>query len=189
MGVKYAIRIMLVGEEEIKTENVLAIAKQMMVAARTAPKGKGLDNLVQVLVCGDDLNVLADYMETSVEVHGRQFFIRDASNIRASQAVLVLGTRLGNLGLNCGYCGFATCAEKNRHEALPCAFPLTDLGIAVGSACAKAADCRVDTRVMFSAGIAARDLGWLGLDCKVAYAIPISVSSKSPFFDRVSTRP
>ena len=93
------------------------------------------------------------------------------------------------MNLNCGYCGFPTCAEKDKHKDLPCALPLNDLGIAIGSACATAADFRVDSRVMFSAGIAAMELGWLGSECKAAYAIPISATSKSPFFDRISTRP
>jgi len=180
---------MIINEKEIKTEQVIEIGKQMMLAARTAPKGKGVDNLELILVSGEDLNALADYMEASVEKHGRKFFFRDAANIREAQAVVVLGTRLSNMNMNCGYCGFPTCAEKDLHEGLPCAFPLNDLGIAIGSACATAADCRVDSRVMFSAGKAAMDLGWLGSECRAAYAIPISATAKSPFFDRVSTRP
>lgn len=180
---------MIINEKEIKIAKVIDIGKQMMIAARTAPKGKGVDNLELILVYGEDLEVLASYMEKSVEIHKRQFFWRDALNIRQSQAVLVLGTKLSNMNLNCGYCGFPTCADKDKIEGLPCAFPLNDLGIAIGSACATAADSRVDTRVMFSAGTSAMELGWLGPDCKAAFAIPISATSKSPFFDRVSTRP
>jgi len=180
---------MIVNEKEIKFARVLEIGQQMMIAARTAPKGKGLDNLELILISGEDLNVLADYMIASVEKHGRHFFLRDAENIRAAQAVVVLGTRLSNMGLNCGYCGFQTCAEKDQCGDLPCAFPLNDLGLAIGSACATAADFRVDSRVMFSAGVCAMELGWLGEACKVAYAIPLSATSKSPFFDRASTRP
>lgn len=52
-----------------------------------------------------------------------------------------------------------------------------------GSACATAADMRVDTRVMFSAGLAAQRMNWLK-DCKTVFAIPVSASSKNPFFDR-----
>jgi len=180
---------MIINEKEIKIEQVLEVGKKMMIAAKTAPKGKGIDNLELIMVSGEDLNVLADYMETSIEKHGRKFFIRDAANIREAQAVVVLGTRLRNMGLNCGYCGFPTCAEKDLQNGIPCAFPLNDLGIAIGSACATAADCRVDSRVMFSAGTAAMELGWLGEECKAAYAIPISATGKSPFFDRKSTRP
>ena len=180
---------MIINEKEIKEKRVLEVGKQMMIAARTAPKGKGVDNLELVLISGNDLQILANYMEESVKSHGRKFFYRDASNIRQAQAVVVLGTKLGNMGLNCGYCGFHTCAEKDLHGDLPCAFPLNDLGIAIGSACSIAADSRVDSRVMFSAGVAAMELGWLGKNCKAAYAIPISATGKSPFFDRVSTRP
>ena len=66
---------------------------------------------------------------------------------------------------------------------VPCAINSVDLGIAIGSACATAADLRVDTRVMFSAGLAAQRLGLLE-DCKCVMAIPVSASSKNPFFDR-----
>lgn len=180
---------MISNEKEIKVSKVIDIAKNMMIAARTAPKGKGIDNLEIILVYGEELEVLASYMEKSVENHGRNFFYRDAQNIRQSQAVVVLGTRFSNMGLNCGYCGFSTCAEKDKVEGVPCVFPVNDLGIAVGSACSVAADNRVDTRVMFSAGTAAMEMGWLGPECKAAFAIPISATSKSPFFDRVSTRP
>jgi uncharacterized ferredoxin-like protein len=181
---------MIINEKEIKEAHVLEIGKQMMIAARTAPKGKGVDNLEAILVSGTDLEVLADAMDASVQRHGRQFFHRDAANIRQAQAVVVLGTRLSTMNLNCGYCGYATCEAKIRAgENYPCAFPINDLGIAVGSACATAADLRVDSRVMFSAGTTAMELGWLGTEVKAAFAIPISATSKSPFFDRVSTRP
>ena len=36
---------------------------------------------------------------------------------------------------------------------------------------------------MFSAGMAAQRLGWLG-ESKSVMAIPVSASSKNPFFDR-----
>lgn len=181
---------MIINEKEIKEAQVLEVGKQMMLAARTAPKGKGVDNLEVVLVSGSDLTILADSMEAGVQRHGRMFFLRDAANIRVAQAVVILGTRLCTMGLNCGYCGYPTCDAKIlAGSQFPCAFPINDLGIAIGSACATAADHRVDTRVMFSAGVAAMELGWLGPDVKAAFAIPISATSKNPFFDRVSTRP
>ena len=181
---------MIINEKNIKVAQVLEIGKQMMIAARTAPKGKGVDNLEAILVSGEDLQVLADAMEAGVQRHGRLFFLRDAANIRVAQAVVVLGTRLCTMNLNCGYCGYPTCEAKIQAGAqYPCAFPINDVGSAIGSACATAADVRVDTRVMFSAGVAAMELGWLGTDVKAAFAIPISATSKSPFFDRISTRP
>jgi len=38
--------------------------------------------------------------------------------------------------------------------------------------------------VMFSAGYAAQALDWLN-GCQTIFAIPVSASSKNPFFDRV----
>lgn len=62
---------------------------------------------------------------------------------------------------------------------------MTDLGIAVGSAVATAADLRVDNRVLYSAGVAAREM-WLLGDCAIIYAIPLSVAGKDIYFDRKS---
>lgn len=66
---------------------------------------------------------------------------------------------------------------------MPCAINSVDVGIALGSACSKAADYRVDTRILFSAGLAAQRLEVLK-GCRQVYAIPVSIGSKSPFFDR-----
>lgn len=175
---------MIINEIAVKHQSVLEAGHRMMQAARTAPKAKGVDNLIILMVDGEDMQVLAESMDALAESEGRMFFHRDANNIRQSQAVVLLGTKLLNMGLNCGFCGFSTCDEKEKSGSTPCAFPLNDLGIALGSACSMAADMRVDTRVMFSAGYTAIKLGWLGDDCKAAYAIPMSAAGKSPYFDR-----
>lgn len=173
---------MIENERDIRHEQVLQAARQMMMAARTAPKGKGIDVLEVALVEGDDLKVLSDKMIAMVEEHGMKFFLRDAANILQAECVVIIGTREQPQGLNCGHCGFATC--ESRPAGVPCALNTIDVGIAVGSACSVAADMRVDTRVMFSAGLAAQRLGWLGEACTQVLAIPVSASSKNPFFDR-----
>ena len=109
------------------------------------------------------------------------FSCGDAENILAAECVVLIGTHDHTHGMNCGHCGFATCEE--RFEGVPCAINTVDVGIAIGSACAVAADHRVDTRVMFSAGLAAQQLDWLD-GCTRVFAIPVSASSKNPFFDR-----
>ncbi len=172
---------MIQNERDIRHEQVLGIARQMMTAARTAPKGKGIDILELALVDGRELQILSDTMIEMVEEHGMKFFLRDAANILQAECVILIGTRDQAQGLNCGHCGFDTC--EGRTPGVPCALNSIDVGIALGSACAMAADCRVDTRVMFSAGLAAQRLGWLG-KCRQVMAIPVSASSKNPFFDR-----
>ena len=168
-------------ERDCRHEHILHVARQMMTAARTAPKGKGIDVIEIALVTDDDIRKLSDKMIAMAEENGMKFFLRDADNILQAECIIIIGTRACAQGLNCGHCGFPTCAS--RPEGVPCALNTVDVGIAVGSACATAADLRVDTRVMFSAGLAAQQLGWLK-DCATVFAIPVSASSKNPFFDR-----
>lgn len=175
---------MIENERDIRHQLVLDAARRMMLAARTAPKGKGIDIIEIGVATDDDILRLSDEMLRIAADTGLKFFLRDAENIKSAEAIVLLGTRQQVQGLNCAHCGFATCAEKP--ETVPCAINSVDLGIAIGSACATAADLRVDTRVMFSAGLAAQHLHFLGEECRCVMAIPVSASSKNPFFDRKS---
>lgn len=172
---------MIHNEREMRHALVVEAARRMMTAARTAPKGKGID-LLEIAMVEErrDLEALAEAMRKRSEETGMKFLLRDADNILQGEAVILIGTRRQTQGLNCGYCGYPLC-EKNP-EGNPCAINSIDVGIAVGSACSIAADLRVDTRVMFSAGWAA-PLEWLP-DCSQTIAIAVSASSKNPFFDR-----
>ena len=177
---------MIVNERESRHEHVLQVGRQMMTAARTAPKGKGIDIIEVGMVTDQDIVRLSEEMVRYSEESGMKFLLRDAENLQQAEAVIIIGTAQKVQGLNCAHCGYATCAEKP--DAVPCAINTIDVGIAVGSACATAADCRVDSRVMFSAGMAAQRLGYLG-NCTCVMAIPISASSKNPFFDRKPKTP
>jgi uncharacterized ferredoxin-like protein len=177
---------MIVNERESRHEHVLEVGRQMMTAARTAPKGKGIDIIEVAMVTDDDIIRLSEDMDCYSSETGMKFILRDAENLQQAEAVIIIGTAQKVQGLNCAHCGYATCVEKP--DAVPCAINSIDLGIAIGSACATAADNRVDSRVMFSAGMAAQRLGFLG-DCTCVMAIPISASSKNPFFDRKPKTP
>lgn len=172
---------MIVNERDQRREQVIAGARQMMTAARTAPKAKGLDIIEVAMIAGDDIRHLSDAMIPVSEETGLKFLLRDADNILQADALLLIGTKSQPLGMNCAYCGFNTCEMKP--EQTPCAINSIDVGIAVGSACATAADLRLDTRVMFSVGMVARRLNMLD-DCHQIIAIAVSASSKNPFFDR-----
>ena len=177
---------MIVNERESRHEHVLQVGRQMMTAARTAPKGKGIDIIEVGMVTDQDIVRLSEEMVRYSEESGMKFLLRDAENLQQAEVVIISGTAQKVQGLNCAHCGYATCAEKP--DAVPCAINTIDVGIAVGSACATAADCRVDSRVMFSAGMAGERLGYRG-DCTCVMAIPISASSKNPFFDRKPKTP
>jgi len=175
---------MLLIDQQVENDGLLAAARQMCMAARTAPKGKGKDLLVTAVVGGEEKDRISQQMRkigTEQEIH---FFLRDADNVDAVHLMVFLGTRKDPLGIpGCGFCGFIDC-ESMLEASGSCSFNVGDLGIAVGSAVSVAADLRIDNRIMYSAGKAALELGILGNEVKIAYGIPLSVTAKSPFFDR-----
>ena len=150
---------MILNERDSRHEQVLQVAQQMMTAARTAPKGKGVDIIEVAMVTESNIRILSDTMKQMYEDNGFKFFLRDADNILQAECVVLIGTRSLPQGLDCGHCGYEHCGD--RKKGVPCAINSVDVGIAIGSACSVAADHRVDMRVMFSAGLAAQQLDWL----------------------------
>jgi uncharacterized ferredoxin-like protein len=176
-------------------EAVRLAVSLMAVSARTAPKGKGKDSLVTRTVQKPDLPLLASEMTRFGQEHTQSFFIRDGKNIAASEACLIIGINgQETLGLNCRGCGYQSCADMETacrstlSEGSPflgpnCVIKMADLGIAIGSAVKTASLLNLDNRVMYTAGVAARSLGWVA-GCSVAYGIPVSITGKNIFFDR-----
>lgn len=175
---------MLLRDRQVEEDGLLIAARQICMAARTAPKGKGKDLLVTAVVSGEEKNAVSRRMREIGEQQTLHFFVRDADNVDSVTLMVMIGTRKEPLGIpHCGFCGFSDCAAMLKAGGC-CSFNVGDLGIAVGSAVSRAADLRIDNRVMFSAGKAALELGLLGFQVEIAYGIPLSVSGKSPFFDR-----
>lgn len=165
----------------------LSVAHQMVTAARTAPKGCGVDKIVAMVLDGDDKKAISDEMRRIASLPGLDFCNRDAYNVDDSHCIVLLGVENIPLGLeSCGMCGFGDCANSVKAGSL-CAFNSTDLGIAIGSAVSIAADHRIDNRVMFSIGKAALSMGLLGKHVTLCFGIPLSTHTKSNFFDRDST--
>ncbi len=160
------------------------IAEEMCLAARTAPKARGLDLLEIAVVKGDTIKKLSDKMLKVGEKENNRTFLRDGDNILKAAVIVLIGSKTQYLGLKlCGFCGYPGCAEAEKANAV-CAFNTGDLGIAVGSAVSVAMDHRIDNRIMYSVGKAALDLGLLGKEAVVVYGIPLSATGKNPFFDR-----
>ncbi len=176
--------------ESIRAEEaaVLSAAQAMCAAARTAPKACGVDRLDTAILTGEDKDALSAEMRRIAEIDGDAFFIRDAENVDASQVVVLIGADDKPRGVDrvCSLCGWNGCGDCVKNHG-KCIMNSVDLGIAVGSAASLAADLRIDNRIMFTAGKAAASLGLLG-DKKLIFGIPLSVSGKSPFFDRKFNR-
>lgn len=175
---------MLKINSELEEESVLRAAEQICIAVRTAPKAKGIDNLITAIITGDDKERLAAKMEEIAQIHNHQGFTRDARNVHQAQVIILVGTKVGPIDLKlCGLCGYINCAE-NRSENGICIFNIHDLGIAVGVAVSKISSLHIDNRIMYTIGWAAKEMRLLGEEYKIIMGIPLSVSGKNPFFDR-----
>jgi uncharacterized ferredoxin-like protein len=169
---------------EAEKEAIKKVAEFMCASARTAPKAKGMDNIVTAIIIGKDKKRLADEMEKIGRKKQRKSFLRDSENIRKVPLLVLMGTKARSIGLAvCGLCGFKDCKELEKKGGI-CAFNSGDLGIAIGSAVSLAANFHIDNRIMYTAGIAALNLKLLGKEIKIAFGIPLSISGKNPFFDR-----
>jgi uncharacterized ferredoxin-like protein len=172
-------------------EVVEKLALELLVCARTAPKARGQDNLELAIVTDkDELEMIAQEMEKVAERgEAFKFFKRDADNIRNSEALVLISVDFKNpVGVNCGACGYTcdTITKVERkvldYEGPICAMRLIDLGIAIGSAVAKAKDLCLDNRVMYTVGVAVKRLGLM--PGQVILGIPLSVKGKNIYFDR-----
>ena len=125
---------MIYKEKELEMEGVLQTARQMCTAARTAPKARGLDFIHTAVVTGEDLKNLADETERLGKEQGQDFYVRDADNLRKSQAVVLIGVTYQQRGLNecCGWCNQTNCQGCRENQSV-CVFDPVDLGIALGS--------------------------------------------------------
>ena len=169
---------------ELENAAVKDVAEFMALAARTAPKTRGIDN-IEVIALDDDASKkkLINKMREISKKENRPGFERDAKSIEASPVILVIGVRSNPAGLNCGFCGYPTCREMARHNGT-CSYNPIDLGLASGSAAEIANDFHADNRIMYSIGRACLDLKIFSQTVRQALGIPLSVTGKNPFFDR-----
>jgi uncharacterized ferredoxin-like protein len=171
-------------------DGVEIVAQLMAISATTAPKSKG-ENFVQTkLLQGEVLKELADAMFAFGQRTKKKDFDRDSKNVAQSEAVLLIGLKNADvLGLDCGACGFPDCKtfQKQKKESgefvgPTCAYRLLDMGIALGSAVKTASMLNVDNRIMYRAGVVAREMNIV--DWEFVMGIPLSVTGKSIYFDR-----
>ncbi len=163
----------MIHEKELIREGVLKVAELIAIAAKTAPKARGIDNVTTVvLVDRDELEKLASKMDELAKEYGA-FFSRDADNVRNSDAVVIIGAKVVSMGLK---------TPSKYRVSIDEVMALLNLGIAIGSAVKMASIMNVDNRVMYTIGLAAQELGII--DADYAIGIPLSVKAKNIYFDR-----
>jgi len=165
------------------------VADLMCLAARTAPKTRGVDVVLIRTTTEGDRARLADEMDRIAAERDQAFFARDAENLRASGACVVIAARSHRAGLAvCSWCGHASC-EANEAAGGTCVFNHIDLGIAASSAAGAAALHHADTRIMYTIGTAARNIDLFDEPTTSALGLPLSATGKSPYFDRKMPAP
>ncbi len=177
-------------------KEVSEIAVKLMAAsARTAPKAGGKDFLeIAVITKDEDLKKIAEAMkEYAPKSTNEAYWLRDASNIENSQALLLVGlSKPVTAGYDCGACGYPTCGEFSKNRQLKekemgysgphCVMRMIDIGVALSSASKTASIHNVDNRVQQRVGATARTLGLI--KGEVVLGIPVSITGKSIYYDR-----
>lgn len=146
------------------------------------------------MTADDDLKRIGAAMrEYAPRSTNEAFWLRDASNIENSQALLLVGlAKPVTAGYDCGACGSPTCAEFAKARTVVakemgytgphCVMRMIDIGVALSSAAKAASLLSVDNRVQQRVGAAARALGII--KGEVVMGIPVSISGKSIYYDR-----
>ncbi|MEM2218615.1 MAG: DUF2148 domain-containing protein [Candidatus Korarchaeum sp.] len=155
-------------------EALVQVARLMMISAITAPKARGVNNVIcRIIDDGEIISKIADKMEELASELG-DVFLRDSRSLRNSEVLLLVGCKMAEAGM------------KERIEGIgiteDVALSIINLGIALGSAVKTASTLNVDNRIMFTVGKAAKRLGLL--DADIVLGVPLSVSSKNIYFDR-----
>jgi uncharacterized ferredoxin-like protein len=177
---------------DIEREAVLQGTKLLLIAARTAPKSGGVDDILTALVYGNEKEQVAAEMEKIAAERAESWIHRDGGSVRKSEVVVLIGVQgTKAFELNCGACGYSDClvfeqAEKtagNDFVGPTCIFKALDLGIALGSAVKMASSLNLDNRMMYTIGTAAKRLNLMP-NASIIIGIPITATGKNIFFDR-----
>lgn len=171
-------------EVNFKDKTLEQIAFEMCIAARTAPKTRGVDLIKTAVITGEDVDNIIKKME---EIHariGRESFKRNAESLKECSVIVLIGAQIKTNNLKpCSLCGFKDCDENEKNNAV-CAFNSIDLGIALGSAVSIASDKRIDNRIMWTIGMAALELKIFDESVRMVMGVPLSAKGKNIFFDR-----
>ena len=78
--------------KEIVEEQVISLAKNISLAAITAPKARGVDNLEIRIAYGKELEKLSEKLQELHKTTGQEFLLRDSNNVSTTALSSVRGT-------------------------------------------------------------------------------------------------
>jgi len=175
---------LLIQGDEADKDALMQVARLMCLAARTAPKGGGVDGIVTAILISEQKDAVANEMRRIGLEQGMHAYVLNAQDVEDAGLVVVIGTKLRRYRIKtCDFCGFADCNQNAEANGI-CAIAVGDLGIAIGSAVEVAGRLHADNRIMFTVGKAVLSLRLLEEEVKICYGIPLSAKGKNPFFDK-----
>jgi len=175
---------MLIEGKALEKDSLYQVAQLMCLAARTAPKGGGVDAITTAVVSKDTKDSLAAEMRKIGKENNMKAYSLNSEQVDESEFVVLMGAKLKRYMIKtCNFCGYEGCKENKKANGI-CAVGVGDLGIAIGSAASVAGRHHADSRIMFTIGKAALRLKLLGDDVKIAYGIPLSAKGKNIYFDK-----
>ena len=177
----------LIGMEYAK-EQVLEIAKNIVLATHKAPQITGKTIIETEIIWGEDLEPILEMMEQVARAY--RYVQWDYETIRNcyekgdNPVIINIGAKCNRSELmwDCGACGHDTCKEFNKYSkdqggggmlgGPACNWKVLDYAIACDYACASAYQYRVDNRIMGSVGAALTFLNYLpNSDIKLGLAL------------------
>lgn len=166
----------MLSEKFILSKQLRRIAIAAIGKAKTAPKAKGVDNLVYGILEKEDIKLVYEKM---IEIGKRDditFFIRDANNIQFTKFIIFIAVLDKNSPSYIKVKGL----EDTKTDYI-------NLGIAIGGCLDVINTFGCDTRVMWSIGQALKELDILKKEVSEILTLPLSLTEKNPFFDRFTT--
>ncbi|AMP20898.1 hypothetical protein AZF37_06740 [endosymbiont 'TC1' of Trimyema compressum] len=98
--------------------SVLQIVNMMASAAKTAPKGLGINRIDTLVLTEDDMMPIIEEMKKTAYDYKMAYFLRDAESLEKSQALVLIGTTYGCGAIEVlslvGLCGNIDCATNSK---------------------------------------------------------------------------
>ena len=197
--------------KKLANEGLLSAAQLCAMAALKAPQMTETTEIKIEILTGEDLDPVIEVLgilgEDNTVCFGDNKTLQ-ACKDKGTPPVIVLvgGKGLGNseLDWDCGACGFATCAEHDKHVAAErekppdftrpsafgtpgpiCVWKAIDAGIAMDYMCGVAAQQNVENRAMASVGAISQALGYLA-ECEIAIGLCLGPVEREVYFNRPS---
>ena len=106
---------MLIKGKELDKDSLHQVAQLMCLAARTAPKGGGVDTITTAVVSKDTKDRLAAEMRKIGEEHSMKAYFLNSEEVDESECVVLIGATLKRyLIKTCNFCGFDGCKENRK---------------------------------------------------------------------------